>query len=423
MPGWKDLNTLFQKNKILVENFSFLGMMQVANLILFLVTVPYLFRALGKETYGLVIFAQTVVLYFSILVNFGFNLTAARDVSVNRNTPVRLNEIVTSVLIIKVIFFISAVMIMYLLTSLIESFHQFRILYLFSMIAALSEALFPVWYFQGIEKMKYITFINVSTRIISTVLVFIFITGTSDYIKYPLIIGAGSLTGAIVGLIIVFGKHGVKFIYIPVADLVDKIKENTLYFLANVSTQVYVNANRIIVGAFLGMTQVAYYDVAEKIVTILKVPFSVLNQVLLPRFAKTLNYSFLRKIMLATISSTLIVIIGLNFFSMPVMRIFTGSSNIESVNILRLLSISLLPVAVSIFYGDIVLISYELKKEYASMRFSGLLLYLAMTAIIVLTGHASSYYIAATIVVVEIFIACCSYMLCRKSNLLHEHFF
>jgi O-antigen/teichoic acid export membrane protein len=406
------------KNKILVENFTFLSILQIANLILFLVTIPYLFRVLGSKNYGLIIFAQTIVYYFTILINFGFNLTATRDISVNRNNSAKITEIVSSVLTIKSVFFLVSFLIMLLLTSVIDDLREERTLFLLSTIAGLSEALFPVWYFQGIEKMKYITFINVTTRIIATALVFIIIRNASGYYVYPLLLGIGTFSGAIIGLVIVFIKHTVHFQLQPLKILKNYFTENILYFFSNVSTQVYVNANKIIIGSFLGMVEVAYYDIAEKIINILRVPYSIVGQTLFPKFARDRNISFLKKMLLLTFSGTVMAVSILYFFSPALIRFFSGTVNSNSINILRILSLSLFPISISLFYGDLVLINFGLKTEYSKMRFISLVFYIVIFISLYISKQLGVYQISIMVVATELFVSIYSYLLCRKCNIL-----
>ena len=81
-----DRNSLITKirsNKVLVQNFSYLSALQIFNLLIPLITYPYLIRVVGKETYGLVVFAQAIIGYLVILTDFGFNISATREVSVS----------------------------------------------------------------------------------------------------------------------------------------------------------------------------------------------------------------------------------------------------------------------------------------------------------------------------------------------------
>jgi O-antigen/teichoic acid export membrane protein len=406
------------KNKILIENFTFLSALQVSNLILFLITVPYLFRVLGSRNYGLIIFAQTIAFYFSIFVNFGFNLTATRDISVNRNDKNKISEIFSSVLVLKVIFFLISFLSIMILISCIESMKVNRNLYVFSMLACLSEALFPLWFFQGIEKMKYITFFNVSTRILATILVFVFIDNQQKYFLYPLIIGSGALAGSLGALTIVLKRYRVTFLFQPIKVYLAYFKENLLYFFSNISTQIYLNANKIIIGSFLGMVSLAYYDVAEKVINMVKVPYSLLGQTLFPRVARDRNMRFINKVMLVTVVITIILIIGVCSFSELLITILSGNTNQETVIILRILSISLLPISVSLFYGDLLLINFGLKIQYVRMRFFGMVFYLTCFIILYLSGYLGLVNIAFIVVAVEAFMTLYSFLLCRINSIL-----
>ena len=78
------------RNKTLIQNFSYLSALRIFNMILPLITYPYLIRVLGKEIYGLVVFAQAIVNYLVMLVSFGFNISATKEVSVYRNDEKKL---------------------------------------------------------------------------------------------------------------------------------------------------------------------------------------------------------------------------------------------------------------------------------------------------------------------------------------------
>lgn len=100
----KFINSLKEKaikHKTLIENFSSLTVFQILNLLLPLLTYPYLIRVLGIEIYGLVVFAQAIIGYLLILVGFGFNISATKEISIHRDNKDKLSEIASSVLTIK----------------------------------------------------------------------------------------------------------------------------------------------------------------------------------------------------------------------------------------------------------------------------------------------------------------------------------
>jgi PST family polysaccharide transporter len=397
------------KNKILVENFTFLSVLQVSNLVLFLITVPFLFRVLESQNYGLIVFAQTIAIYFNILINFGYNLTATRDISVNRDSVEKVSEIVSSVLVIKVFFFLISFFLMVLMVFLIKGLKDHWELFLITMLTCLSDALFPVWYFQGIQKMKYITFINVTARIIATILVFIVIAAPDDYTYYPLLMGAGSLVGACMALLVVFAKHKIIFRFYKFGIIRSYFSNNVLYFLSNVSTQIYGNANKIIIGAFIGMADLAFYDIADKILYIVRVPFSLLGQTIFPKVSHDKNIRFLRKIVLLALASATIVIICLFLFSDFIITYFSGTHNPGAALVLKIIAFSLLPMIISLFYGDILLISFNRKLEYLKSRFFGLVFYFSVISVLYLAGYLNLVSMSVIVVLLEILIASLSY--------------
>jgi PST family polysaccharide transporter len=98
------IKNLYQKlvnNITLAKNIGYLSMIQVVNILIPLIIYPYLILTLGKEVFGLTVFVQTVISYLIILVNFGFNLSATREISIHRSNTIKLSEIVSSVFIIK----------------------------------------------------------------------------------------------------------------------------------------------------------------------------------------------------------------------------------------------------------------------------------------------------------------------------------
>ena len=160
------IKPIFLRNKLLIKNFSYLSAFQIFNILIPLATYPYLIRILGRETYGLIIFALSIVTYFSMIINFGFNISATKDVAENKNNNNKLNEIVSSVFIIKIFLWFVSFFLLLVLIAVIPSFRENWLLFFLVFGMTFNELLFPQWFFQGIEKMKYITIINIISKIL-----------------------------------------------------------------------------------------------------------------------------------------------------------------------------------------------------------------------------------------------------------------
>lgn len=139
-------------NKKIIENFSYLSLLQILNMALPLLVFPYLIRVLGKDVYGLVIYAQAIVGYFVVLVNFGFNIIGTKEVSINRDRKNKLNKILSSIFIIKGGLFLFSCLTLLGLTFFLQEFKQYSLLLILTLWMCFNEFIFPVYYFQGIEK-------------------------------------------------------------------------------------------------------------------------------------------------------------------------------------------------------------------------------------------------------------------------------
>ena len=195
------LITLFKSNKKIVKNFSFLSILQFFQLIIGFLLFPYLIKVLGVKNYGIVIFAQAIIGYFLLILNYGFNITATKQIALHKNDKNKLHEIISSTYISKFIIFI---FISILFTSMLYLFlslviiKKFMVLTFFSLIGWL---LYPEWYFQGVEKMENITYIILSSKLISLVAIIIVVKEANDYYYVPII---NSLSMIISGIISVF---------------------------------------------------------------------------------------------------------------------------------------------------------------------------------------------------------------------------
>ena len=100
------LSKINQDYKIILKNFSYLSLMKVFNIGFKLFLVAYLVRVLGQKNYGLVTWLDSVIQYFLMIINFGFNIYAAKYIVDNKGDNDKINEIVSSIYIIKIILFL-----------------------------------------------------------------------------------------------------------------------------------------------------------------------------------------------------------------------------------------------------------------------------------------------------------------------------
>src|SRR5690554_1138812 len=142
-----------EKKRVLANIFS-LSVLQGVSYLLPLITFPYLVRVLGMESFGILAFATAVTAYFIAVTDYGFNLSATKDISVSRTDQQEVNRIFSAVMMIKLILTVLCFFVLIVLLVMIEQFRENWQMFMLTFGMVIGQAIFPVWLFQGMERMK-----------------------------------------------------------------------------------------------------------------------------------------------------------------------------------------------------------------------------------------------------------------------------
>jgi polysaccharide transporter, PST family len=321
-----------KNNKQLLSNFISLFTLQGLNYILPLITVPYLIRVLGVETFGLLAFATAFVMYFQVITNYGFQLTATREISIHRDNRKKVIEIFSSVMIIKSLLLIFSFILLSILVFSIDSLRNEFLVYFLTFGTVIGQVLFPVWFFQGMEKMKYITYLNIVSKSIFTAAIFIFVHDQSDYLLVPLFTSVGFIVAGVLSLRVVKIEFNVEFRFQSIQTIKNYLVDGWHIFAGNAYTSVYLTANVLILGIFTNNTIVGYYSIAEKIAAAFSGLFIPLNQALYPYLTNIYSHSIKKfknlvyKIMLTFFILSFIITISAYFFKENIIYIISGEN-------------------------------------------------------------------------------------------------
>ena len=284
-----------KNHKTIVKNTGYLSIIEVIRMAMPFIALPYVLKTIGASNYGLAVFAQTIISYFSIFINFGLDVSAVKDVSINRNDPKTLNAIVSSVLLIKFVLFCLAFAVLLLGIAVIPFMHEYKTLFLAAFLTCLSEVLFPIWFYQGIEKMEFLTFIRTSSILFYTITVFIFVRQTDDYTNVVLLQSLGNLLAGGISAFCILKVAKIRLVFPQWDMLVTTFRESMLFFVSRLSVVLNNNMAKTISGMVFSMHFVAAFDLAQRIATVALVPAQMLNQAVYPHLAKTKNKIFANK--------------------------------------------------------------------------------------------------------------------------------
>lgn len=395
---------LLKSNKKIIESFSYLSVLQIFNLALPFITYPYLIRVLTANVYGSIVFAQTLIGYFVILVGFGFNISATKNISLYREDKKKVSEVVSSVFIIKSFLFLFSLIILWCLLYCVNGFDLSWELFFFSTYLCLNDLLFPIWYFQGIESMQFVTVFSVISKMVFLGAVFFIIDSPTDFLKVPILNGIGVIISGFGALYIVFIRHNVKFKWQRRATLFFYLKESWILFLSNAMVVIKERSNLIFIGYFLNMKDVAYYDLALKISSLLRTPFLTIRDAIFPNIAVSGNQSKYFRIGFVATLLAFFVYILLLVFREPIISILGGEKMLPTLKIFGIMSLTIPLGVASMFLGS-ALILFVTPRKYTSSVIYSVLLYLLGLYVIYINHLFELYYLVILLVlslVVEI---------------------
>ena len=183
----KGLKEIFSNNKKVAENYFFMTAIQVINSAFGILIYPYVIRVLGAGSYGLYVFALSVTTYFIGFITFGFNFPALKAIIANKDNLEEKNKIVSSVFTAKSYLGLASTFVFSILLFTVPIMSGNKFIFAICFTQILGEMLFPTWYFQGMQKMKLVTYIQLSFRVISLPLIFFLIKSPADIWIYAII--------------------------------------------------------------------------------------------------------------------------------------------------------------------------------------------------------------------------------------------
>ncbi len=359
-----DLGLFSAGRRRVLENFFALSSLQAANYILPLLTMPYLIRVLGAEKFGLVNFAGAFVQYFGIVTDYGFNLSATQDVSVHRNDPEKISEIFSAVLLIKVSLMILSLVVLSGVLWFVPRFGDESALYLFTFAGVVGGLLFPSWFFQGIESMKYITLLNVLSKFLFTVSVFALVRRPEDYVYVPLLNSAGLVVAGLLSLLVAVRTFGVKLRLPGTTEIRNQLRLGWHIFISAVTINAYTGTRVFAVGLFTNNAITGYYALAEKLMQMVQtVPLASLLGAIHPRLSSIhLNdpergLRIMRRLQRYTTLGYTALLPVLFIFAPQIVRLVTGGAYEETILSFRLLLVAVLFINANAFRIQFMLIS------------------------------------------------------------------
>jgi len=408
---------ILQTNKKVLSNAFFLFIMQMSNYIVPLITVPYLVRSIGIDLYGVIAFALAFMTYFQIATDFGFNLSATQEISLYRDDAQKISEIYCTVIITKFTIALACGIILMILLFSVNLFSQEREFYVILYLSLLATIFLPVWFFQGLEEMGYITLFNFISKIVFGISIFVFIKAPKDYTLYSYFHFISNIVIAIVSTLIVFRKFKIKLVPVSVRSVFYNLNKAKEIFFSQAAVTLFTNTNTFILGIFAEKYIVGLFAIADKIVrSVIYLIIPICNAifpktVLLFSQAPQKALAFLRKVSLY--GGLLFTLISISLFISSEFIVFfvSGQFNTYTANLVKIMSI--LPVSVFLdnIYGTQIMVNSNMKKQFMYILIVGGVLSVFFLLILVppFKGYGAAFSFSTT----ELIILAAMYLFVR----------
>lgn len=349
-----------EDGKTLMLNFLYLTLMQVAGFIFPLLTLPYLAKVIGTEGFGRIAFASAVVIWLQTVSDWGFNYTATRSIARNRDNKQMVSKIFSSVFWARCILMIFSLLLLGLLFCIVSKFKENTVIILVTFLIIPGNIMFSEWFFQGVEKMKYITFLNLLAKSFFTICIFLFVRDKNDYILQPLFVSLGFISSGFIALYIILFRWEVRLMKPVWADIMKTIEDSMNVFINNLMPNMYNSMATILLGFFSNAAMVGIYSSGKNFVSVSNTMLSIISRTFFPFLSRKENkHGIYAKI---SICITLIVVTVLFVLAPFIIHLFYTEDFSNSIKVLRITSISLLFITLNNVYGINYLLVHNCDK-------------------------------------------------------------
>ena len=352
---------------IFIKNFFNLIINQGINIFIALLATRILFSTLGEAQYGLVNLALSVVLLSSITVSYGYHLNGPKRIALFRDESAKKETLINEIIVTRIIIAIGMAIILFCLTYFFGFFKSYAALLYYSLILLFSQALFPMFYFQGNDKIAWASLVNAFAKGAYLLLIVLFIKRPEDAIYVNFLFGITALIVYTVSWTIIYKNEKIKWVWVSIHNIKKRFVENFQFFISSIAGHVSIHGGLIILANFVNNSVLGEFALAQKIALLMRMVPVFFTQAILQKasilfksdkaeFKRYVNLIFIIGLSI-TFAMGLIAII----FSKWIIFLLAGSQVLYSEAILKILAF--IPFLSMLNFNNMIKILVDEKKH------------------------------------------------------------
>ena len=398
------------------KNIFLLYFVQASNYIFPLLTLPYLMRVLGAEHFGIMSMVQAWIQYTIIFVDYGFNFSATLLIAKNKENQHLLNKIYTVTTISKFLLFLIFLLIA-VVYSLIFGLDICAKLFFCGMFAVLGTVFFPIWLFQGLEKMQGIVVSTTIAKCFSLIAVFLLVRDSNDIDLAIFSQSLGMFVSGIIAMWYIRKNKMVAFTKCRLPDVLASLKGGFDLFISNITISFYTTLNVIIIGYFAGPVYAGYFSAADKLRVAAQGLLTPVQQALFPRVSSLVSKGSNFKEILSLYGKKFIlfglfVSVSIAVVGYPVSLFYFSEEYRIASSLLLLMSPLPFIVSIGIVFGQWWLITNDHTAVVRNTYIRISMIHIIMA--IALIHYAPVYGVTVSVLLTETIISCLFIRYCYR---------
>lgn len=388
----------------LSQNIFYLFLSQGINYILPFLALPFLFRMLGDDVYGIVATAYSYYIFLNIVIDFGYEYFATRKVSQSSTDIRELQKIVSETYLCKSILLLFALILTIIIVQLVPNFYAHQSVFYLMMGVPIGTCFFSTWFFQGMQQMAFVTIVSSIAKGLSFLPMFVFVRTPDDADIVSLCYSSGFILSAIVSFLLIRYRFKIRLVHIKPREIASSFKGSSLFFLSRVSASSYSVGTTLILNVVCGNVISGYYDIASKLISAITNLINPITQALYPYMSSDGKTSVLKKFISYGSCLFLIGFILMEVLASYIMKIIFGVDNEQSIYAFQILSLVLLFVLPSYLMGYPLLAAKGHDKYVNISVCIAALLFIAGTSMLYVFGQIGLYTMSGLYVFAEFFV-------------------
>lgn len=318
------------------KNIFALSLLQLSNYIVPLLALPLLSRGMAVDQFGNYMVIISIWLITQMITDFGFSISAPYKISQDREFKDKISTLLGNIFTIKIMLSAISIISVLLYTHTIdENLIKSQIILYIILGNIILQAFHCNWFFQGIEKMKYITIISVSSKFVFLFLLFLSFS-LLNKIELYIALGSFTLSQLIIAIFSIFSIYKEGFYISKPQKFLRELKYSFSFFVSRIAVTSYTSLNVILINLVSGNQTAGIYSAAEKLYQAGNNVPSILSGALYPYTARTKNIKLLFRITLSTYILFILGILFIGYFSEDIILLVFGKNFISSVPLLNL---------------------------------------------------------------------------------------